>query len=688
MAVTLTGRLADITGQPVENITNVTVKAPKWNARNSLSSVTTTQPQRVTYDRSGKFTLTVEEGLGWMYLDGDGWSDSIPFVAKSGMTSFVEAVLNATEWAVPFPLVTTGLDNIQAALTKALNAIASASATGTASIPAGTDWDTLISHGTYLRPSASSTDVNAPNTAIGVLYVSEPRKGLSSDGFQSQIFMGHADTGIWFRARGSNGKWTLWRRVDAKPETVTDWLKSSERALPPQTDLDTVNDAGAYGLVAGGYKYENTPYPDPVGTLYVGESNNTTGNIQSQLLIGTNPARVYVRDRNSAGYWQSWRQLGYNDVTHIDPGAGRRAAVVDAGLRRRGGAIGTGGIAAVALRFDHHLDSFDQKILPILRELHLPWGQMINAGNMGKGDDNWSWGRLAQECHNTGGEVWNHSWSHSDITIAPVANREITRGLSDLQENLPSLVVDGFAGPGQPRLMGMEGSEKPERFYDTYPGRLVLAQHAFVRGYYPGLMQPLNGPNLVGALHTTIDRLDFNYVRGLVADAEATKSGLTLMLHPNYMDMSGYMSTADLRKALELIASERDAGRLMVLSCTGVLMADSDRPVAHNNLLVRADGARVNDSWSQTVPAREAQGRYGVPHEAHVWVRAESSGTVKLSVQVEGKTASPTGEHTVTLTKGRAARLTVVVTPPLDTTRQVVTLTGDVTHTGIVYRPI
>lgn len=680
--LTLKGKLIDLTTKPVEDVTNVTVKAPAPNAA-SMGTITT-QPRKVDLSSDGSFSLTVAEGTGWLFVEGPGWSDSIRFVAKAGMTLFEQARLNAGPWPIPLPLAEDAADLITNSLQDALNAIAGASAQGLSTIPNGTDWDSLLTHGTYLRPSGNVNDVNAPNSSIGALYVSEPRRGLSSDGYQSQFFVGYADTGIWFRALASNGNWTAWRRID---ESYVDYLRSSERVIPAGTDINEFTGPMVGVVPANAEGIGNLPIFAP-GILTVYDTQNSTGNIQTQSFLATNPPRLFLRDRNSAGYWQPWREVGFHDVAHIDPGAGHREAVVDYGLFKRGRVIGTGGLPAIALRFDHHLDSFGTKVLPLLKKYRLPWGQMLNAGRVGKGDDNWSWEKVAQECHVSGGEVWNHSWSHSDIAHHGAADREVTRGLSDLVSKLPTLHIDSWAGPGQPNLMGMEGSESPERFYDTYPGRLVLAQHAFIRGYYLGVYHPLNGANLIGAPHVTIDSQPYSWCDAFIRGLINAKSGATIMLHPNYLDQAGYMTTADLEKVLANVAAKRDAGELMVLSCSGVLMADSSRSVADSNLLEHAGAGVVESSRAWILNSRKANDNFGVTHEASAWVKAKSSGNVTLKVKVESPTHPVDVSHTLRMTVGQVARLTVVVTPPLDTTRQVVTVSGGVTHTGVVYRPI
>lgn len=92
--VSLTGRLADITSKPVEEITTCTVKAPTYRPGPDIE-ITTSQPQQITLDEDGKITINTVAGIGWLYIEGPGWSESIKFVAAAGMTTLWEAVVNA-----------------------------------------------------------------------------------------------------------------------------------------------------------------------------------------------------------------------------------------------------------------------------------------------------------------------------------------------------------------------------------------------------------------------------------------------------------------------------------------------------------------------------------------------------------------------------------------------------------------
>lgn len=92
--VKLNVRLTDVTDAPIEKISTVVVKTPKFRAGDGVTLITS-QPKDIPLPPTAEFTIDVVEGLGYLYIEGNGWSDSIRFVAKAGMTSFMEAVINA-----------------------------------------------------------------------------------------------------------------------------------------------------------------------------------------------------------------------------------------------------------------------------------------------------------------------------------------------------------------------------------------------------------------------------------------------------------------------------------------------------------------------------------------------------------------------------------------------------------------
>lgn len=686
---TLTGKLTDVTSRTPENISSITVKAPSARIGGG-SDVIVSSPATVDFDRTtGDITISdLTGGLSWLFIEGDGWTDSIALAVAEGMITLVEAIANASGVSGLADYVRL-INNAESAIQDFLDGLEADTYGGYQD--SSVNVNTLLAGGTnsnsrvyYRMANGGST----PDGGAGVLDV-------TNAGYQfTQVFYSTTNNSIWYR--------TI---TDRSHIVAGQWVYGEWKKLFFEGDFEGVTYGGAQSssvslntLLAGGTNSNSRVYyrisnggDSPNGDAGVLVTTNA-GYTFSQEFFSTSTGAVHTRTITDRSHivpdqwvFGEWKSLAFDSKDRMASGEARRAAVVEAGLKRRGGVVGTGGKPAIALRFDHHLVQFGAKVLPHLKRLRLPWGQMINADNVGSGNDAWAWPELATECHNSGGEVWNHALTHSDVTTSYQADQAVTRGLSMLRENLPSLWIDSWAPPGQSNYMGFTNQSEPEKFYDTYPGKLVLAQHAFVRGSYPGPHHPLNGQNLIGQSHVTIDAQTAAWCEAAVRSARDTGSGLTMMLHSNYLDQSGYMTTNELVQVLEYIAARRDAGEIVVLSNAGILMADANAPVRQTNMLANAGAGTNTGTWSQSVNSRSYRVHLGVPHEAETWVKG--SGQVTLKVEVASPANPVTAQHQVTLGSG-AQRLSVALTPPNDTTGITVSLTGSVTHTGINYRPI
>lgn len=93
---TLTGKIIDVTSRPPGSISSITVKAPSARI-GSGTEVITSSPANVDFNLStGDITISdLTGGLSWLYIEGDGWSDSIAFSVADGMVTLVEAIANA-----------------------------------------------------------------------------------------------------------------------------------------------------------------------------------------------------------------------------------------------------------------------------------------------------------------------------------------------------------------------------------------------------------------------------------------------------------------------------------------------------------------------------------------------------------------------------------------------------------------
>lgn len=93
---TLTGKITDVTGRAPDSISSITVKAPSARI-GSGTDVIVSSPAVVTFDKTtGDITIGgLTGGLSWLYIEGDGWTDSIPLAVADGMITLVEAIANA-----------------------------------------------------------------------------------------------------------------------------------------------------------------------------------------------------------------------------------------------------------------------------------------------------------------------------------------------------------------------------------------------------------------------------------------------------------------------------------------------------------------------------------------------------------------------------------------------------------------
>ena len=94
--VSLTGKIVDVTSRPPDSISSIVVKAPSARI-GSGTEVITSSPAKVDFNSStGDITISdLTGGLSWLYIEGNGWSDSIALAVAEGMITIVEAIANA-----------------------------------------------------------------------------------------------------------------------------------------------------------------------------------------------------------------------------------------------------------------------------------------------------------------------------------------------------------------------------------------------------------------------------------------------------------------------------------------------------------------------------------------------------------------------------------------------------------------
>ena len=309
MAVKLSGTISDITSRPLEDVSEVTVKSAY--AQPSAAGITVTQPQRVDFDQSGSFTVTATEGVkGWLYVDGPGWSDSIPFIAAAGMSMIWEAIANALGFSSNMQDYLDVKGGMREILQEAADKIDSVIKWPKGGLEKDTDLNAIVEPGLYTIPSytrAISLVNRPPNEAIqsatltvtasggGAIKQRWDRLGLSSDPLMA-----------FERARDSTNTWSDWERVP-DTSTVEDaaWFKG---VIPSGANLDTYQTPGEFEIPSYGVARSLSGRPDSLQQRAMLKVRVAGGTAMHELTEWTSSGvRVWKRE-TAGGEWRAWRE--------------------------------------------------------------------------------------------------------------------------------------------------------------------------------------------------------------------------------------------------------------------------------------------------------------------------------------------------------------------------------------------
>lgn len=245
-----------------------------------------------------------------------------------------------------------------------------------------------------------------------------------------------------------------------------------------------------------------------------------------------------------------------------------------------GGAVDTGGLGAVALRFDHGLVNLAQHILPLTtsRRLRVSLAHNPRTGhlreNRGVGTDEIDGWVSARHV-----EIWNHSASHRGVVTTEDLMDEVVASIGEIEEQLPSAQgkVWGFNPPGIPGedYAGFGKGSRPNE-WTTEAGRIILAHHAVVSGHLSGTSQRLlDGQLRDGLAHVTMDARPVEDIIARIDSVARKKRGLQLMLHPSRLGMDGKLSIEGLTAVLDHLVDLRERREIATLSPYQLVLADA-----------------------------------------------------------------------------------------------------------------
>lgn len=541
-------------------------------------------------------------------------------------------------------------------------------------IPDGTDLNTLRTPGIWAIASstAAGTMTNLPLSFSGLVKVWQT-----------------AGTNIWTQEFTGSGSLTNPEKYTRITRSTTTWGaweadRESKGAIPVGANLDTFRSPGSWVITNAS---DVTGLPSLAGNIYavlnVVALPSTISALASQTLrvhVADGDYRIFERVALSTTF-PTWEEQGATPapVTVTDAGPYRHEDLVIRARHRRGGTIGTGK-ATVALRFDHHLVPFRDKVLPLLKKYNLPWAQIVCPDRVNSySTDLMTWAELQTMVLENGGEVWNHGATHGDATTKAALETEIVGSLATLRTNLPELAIEGWAPPGlaDGGYMGASPFKTTAQNTETYAGQLIMGHHSFVAGYSNELYRVLDGQPPIGASHWTVDAATPASIATHLNNAEERDAGFALMLHSNLLDEVDKITTADFEVILADIAARRDAGTLEVVSYSGLWIADA-RSTGRQDLAPKAartvsTAVAAAGSHAVTVSSYGRGIQLGATKEIWVKLDASASGTVDIAV-----TGKPTTTHTVTagvntlrrpVTLGlTSGNVTVTVTPSVAAT--------------------
>lgn len=441
--------------------------------------------------------------------------------------------------------------------------------------------------------SASSIGIPVPaagNDALGELWVS---RAFDSETYK--IIEWRGLMGATYVNRKHPNGWTGWQPLHPTSGVLTlehdlDDLTEDADWTPPDSSVAAALGipVGASGLEGVGRLRVRRALTNPVYSAYVMQT--------WEMLDGSRIRRVLWGNQ-----WRAWER-----ATAGGDGLAMRHEMLKDDFTRRIGAVSTAGRSAVTLRFDHGLTNFKNTILPLLRARGLTatvamnsrtWDAAENSGTTQAEADSW-----------TDIEFANHSATHQDAPTYTDQVDEIVTGRDELAAQLPDHRINGFIlpGVGGTQYGGFGIGSSPTEFADSTAGRLILGHHAWSTGHIAGTKnRTLDGRIRQGQDHYTYESASVQFVKNEIdATINLGGRGLVLMMHPRLLNTSGYITTAQLTEILDYIVQRRDAGDLVNLTLSEMMVADATATVDTGPVVGTPSGYAIDPDNTGTIELR------------------------------------------------------------------------------------
>ncbi|GGJ74338.1 polysaccharide deacetylase family protein [Glutamicibacter ardleyensis] len=517
--------------------------------------------------------------------------------------------------------------------------------------------------------TAVATSLGLPRARPGTLIVHP----VGSSGARDHEFISiEAETAktrkfIQHRINGVTSSWTeLANHIswDPSPLLGTDDLWALENVSRPVTNVVIARDLGLPRERPGFFTSK------ALGTARI--------HYFESIEDGAQPSLRYKRQRTLGGVIQPWEPDGGGSGGSggSDAGPVRHELLTGALTARKGGRIGTNGKGVIALRFDDAAVEFRTTVLPLLKARNLPFTRVTTSKSVAGVNISASEFPIMQTYSiESGGEVWNHGRDHADAAGDSAIYANVIGGLEDLRTMMPRVPIDCFAPPGGPAMSydGHLPSTAVSNWSDTYAGRLIAGHHALSSGYFAdSYYRPLDGVLRDGQIHYSVDTYDTARCQELVDRARDWKKGVVMMWHSNNIGTAGNMTLANFIAVLDYIVAQRDAGNIIVLTKSGLGVADVSSSY-------RDDALTTHSGSSFSEVFAFPQYRQNLPGSTRELTATVTGG---VGATVTSKIGESTKTHTIP--SGGTLNLRHVATIPLDATALTVSINANTSNAKLL----
>ena len=306
---TLQGKITDVTHRPPESLSSITVKAPSVRVGGGTDLIVSS-PATVDFDRNtGDVTISgLTGGLSWLYLEGEGWSDSIALSVAEGMISLVEAIANAS--SAPgiidyLQLLAEFKIRFDETAQDAVDAAAEEIKFFRGNVPGSYTLDGLTPGAWRVASGTVATNLGIPEATTGTILVANDNKGNVKTATFTSSTQTTGRSRVWVNSTNNTGVWGQWQELADR--NYADSLKWYKGFAQPSNTLDTLT-PGWWG-VPGATVATSLGLPVvAIGDVHVVDIGNVR-RVQFITNEGVDGQQIWIIAKTSYGEWGTWRKV-------------------------------------------------------------------------------------------------------------------------------------------------------------------------------------------------------------------------------------------------------------------------------------------------------------------------------------------------------------------------------------------